>query len=124
MAAIAQNWQLDLDRSYVLVIPIMNLDGSPAQLSGASATWGLGLNASSTRLIMKSTGSGGITLTHDSSIPPVWTAQVSINPVDTNNLANLVPGLFYHELTIVDVTGAIVNVTKGSVTVLDSLNRF
>lgn len=110
MPAVEQNVQHWRGDSLKINIPIRNKDGSPVNMSGGSARWWMGKSASSVgdKVFIKKGVGSGLTLT---LIDDVWTAQIVIDPADTQGLK---PGDNYHELEVVDGAGAVSTVTVGT----------
>lgn len=113
MPAVEQNVQHWRGDSLKINIPIRNKDGSPVNMSGGSARWWLGTSASAVgdKVLIKKTAGSGLTLVLEDD---VWVAKVAIEPADTQGLK---PRDYYHELEVVDGTGAVSTVTVGTFTI-------
>lgn len=119
MTAINQNLTCYADRTSILIIPIYQADGVTPYTSTTptSAEWVLAVNNRSQAVLTKTTP-GGITLAQSAGL---WTATVTINPVDTQSLN---PQLYYHELSVVDNVGDVVNVTIGTMNLQPSVAQY
>ncbi len=108
--------------SKTLRIPITNADtGAPADLTGASARFGIFAEAgSTTALVSKSTAGGAITIVNVNATNDGL--QLALLPADTAGLGNARGQAYYIEAEVVDAFGNVDTVMTGTLTIYaDSL---
>lgn len=71
--------------SVALLIPVVNNDGQPVTLTGASAVFVIAPTLGATALVTVTTASGGITISTTNA--PSDTLRVALAPADTADLA-------------------------------------
>lgn len=123
MTATNQNLKIWDDRTSLIIVPIYQVDGvTPyTATTPVSAKWGMATNAQMHNPVLeKTTAGGGVTLTQDSG-SGLWTATVTLNPGDTQGIS---PQKYYHELSVTDNVGDIVNVAIGTLDLQPSLVQY
>lgn len=120
MPALNQNLTIWAERTVEIIVPILDQNGVPYDMTSGSLEWAMAANPYATPVLTKSTASGGIMLTEASG---VWTAVVTILPADTKDGTVIPPTDYYHELAGEDSVGDIVNITIGTLTLMPSLNN-
>ena len=112
MAAEGQDFKMTAGDTRVIKIAVTTTSGAAVDLSGATARWRLARSVRGSALVQKSTASG------ISIDEPTGIVTVTIAAADTEGFK---PGLYYHELEIVDGGGAVSTVTTGKVTMTGAL---
>lgn len=117
MASLEQNLTIFAGRDVQIWIPIYDINGNPYALPGATAAWAMAQFPSTPAVLSKSTALGGIVM---ELVNGVYNAVITIAHADT---VALVTGItYYHELTVKDTSGNVVNVTEGQLTLNQSIN--
>lgn len=121
MPALNQNFDMWQDRTTILIIPILGIDGLPyTETTPTAATWAMALNPKAPAVLTKSTGTaGGITL---ALVAGTWTASITVEYADAKPING--PQTYYHELSVTDNANDIVNVTIGSINFHPSLVQY
>jgi hypothetical protein len=119
MPQLLQNLTVWADRTAQIAVPILDQFGNPYNVGGGgTAAWIMAPSNTLPAVLTKTTAGGGITLVLAST---TWTATVLINPADTDAIA---PGAYYHELSVKDASGNVVNVTIGTLTLAPSVYQY
>jgi len=94
--------------SKTLEITITDSDGVAVDLTGATVKYAIALSSTaSAALVSKATGGSGITTASN-------VATVTLASADTATLA----GVYYHEMEITTVLGAVTTAMTGTITIL------
>lgn len=90
--------------------PVLDADGSAADLTGATARWWMAKNVTATGTdiyVEKAVGSG---LSLAANTGGEWSIVVTLDPADTEGKK---AGTYYHECEVVDGSGNVSTVTVG-----------
>jgi hypothetical protein len=111
-----QDFTMSAANDKTLICNITKDDGSPKNLTSASAVWILSKTPMDPYLVRKTSVSGSIAIT----VPVSGQLQVLIYPDDTKTLA---PGTYYHELGIADSSSVFQTYLTGEMVLLPSKAR-
>jgi hypothetical protein len=117
---IAQDFEVFAGNSFVLQIPILDADGSPAILTNPTGYWEVAytpypLPEAVSALLKDSDGSEVSVV----QVGDTWTMNVTVSASDTQSID---PGLHYHESRIVD--GAVTRtIAVGVMNILPTMIR-
>jgi hypothetical protein len=102
------------DTLTITIGPVVDENGAPVDLNGASARWWMGKSVSATGAdvyLKKAIGAG---LVINRIETDSWELVVSILPADTDQVASgIKAGTYYHEAEVVDADGNVSTVTIG-----------
>lgn len=125
MASLQQNVWMKIGTSIMLEFgPVLNPDGTYANLTGATAKWGLAKNpTSATALLVKDSVSNpaDVQVTSSPATYPdtngystTWTVNVVLHPNDTKTLPpSIRPNKWYHECRVTDSLGNVTCIAIG-----------
>lgn len=122
MPALNQNLELWQDRTSIITIPILDINGQPyTQTTPTNAQWAMALNPrGAAPVVAKSTVTppGGIALNFVSG---TWQAVITL---EYSDMRGITPQNYYHELSVTDNAGDVVNVTVGTINLQPSLVQY
>lgn len=100
--------------SLALDFGIVDADGDPIDLTGATIRWWMARSVYATPILQKSVGSGIAVISL-----PAGTFTVTLDPQDTADLV----GAFYFELEIMDGSGNVSTARTGRISIVPGLIR-
>lgn len=109
------NFQMTAGDTVALDIQVSDLNNDPIDLDGATGTWAMAKSVEGPAIVTKTVGAGGIVILDPSSDGIL---EITLLVADT---INLLPGVYYHELQIVDAGGDTSTVIRGNITVSAAL---